>query len=853
MLKRILMLLVTGFVVVLALAACGGAEPTATPVPPTATAVPTTPTPVPPTPVPPTPTPLPTATPEPPRLGDNVQRYSNAALGLSFDHPADWMVESLFDVFVILASDPDLLGDGIENLGTLTDGAVIFATAGPSAEMPDVSTAADEFGEDVTLLEGPDVIMVGGLPAQRAVFSAEAEGETGVLLVTIVPSGDFTFLFIGATTKESAEQYLPIIDAVIASAELGTPDPSLSDFFGEGDDFFGFGGNLAPTSWESLAVGDTLSGDLTGPLGFELDLSADTTYAFIVGGSGDLLFSINEADQELARVDDRMEGELEVLFWQPPADGTYRLNAGVWDADGSDYLIAVVPAQTAQDESLSFGFETGQLPFIYAVSPDEIDIVLIISSDDDPDFDPLRVDSAYDVERHLLQDVPPGGYTAAVEGYSETVSAYSVSVALIDPLFLTVAPKPDIFDPTTAADGGALAVNDIAETEEAVAVAFRAELTADVPYLIVAGSQSEADTLLKLYAEDGSILLSEDSGVRGQPESTVWLPDSDQTITVLVSDYSGSPSVFQVALFAFEEWTDGTELEVTVTADSAPVIYARPLEDGDTVITILDAGGNEAAYVDDTVSGEVEVYRMFDLPPGTYTVQVTDYYDESTAFEIAVVYLDPQRFAEPPEVFDPASAVDGGQLAVGTVTTGAAAERIAFTIELAADTTYLAIAGANNSADTFFTVYGPDNAAIQQVDATFAAQPESLVWRTTAAGTYTIAVRDYSGGSARFSVGVYALDDLSTTLRQTVTVTADRFPVIVAVPPQTIDAVINVRDGANDVSSADRGYTGDPEVLVLFEAAPGEYTATAEAFGGGAGRGIRMGVILVERNLFVGR
>jgi len=64
-----LALLLSGFVLIsLVAGGCGGAAPTATPVPPTATPVPATPTPVPPTatPVPPTPTPVPpTATPVP--------------------------------------------------------------------------------------------------------------------------------------------------------------------------------------------------------------------------------------------------------------------------------------------------------------------------------------------------------------------------------------------------------------------------------------------------------------------------------------------------------------------------------------------------------------------------------------------------------------------------------------------------------------------------------------------------------------------------------------------------------------------------------------------------------------------
>lgn len=224
------------------LVACGGAEPTATPVPtaaPTQAVEPTEEPVVEPTAEPveepteepveePTeepaeePTEEPTAEPEPTAEGDTTEAVAEDAVvseagGFSFMAPEGYESEVLGE-FVTLAApdaDPDL-------------GPNFFFSGGPFEEGESVDAILESFLADVVGEEGeatePEAITVGGLEGFTVEFSSEEEAGTLTGLVVVVGDDARGFVAFGGGPAETWETDVkPMFMALLETVELFEP------------------------------------------------------------------------------------------------------------------------------------------------------------------------------------------------------------------------------------------------------------------------------------------------------------------------------------------------------------------------------------------------------------------------------------------------------------------------------------------------------------------------------------------------------------------------------------------------------------------------------------------------------
>jgi hypothetical protein len=233
---------ITLLIFMLLLAACQAqpaVEPTATPEPaPVVTDTPVvvdTPTP-PPTETPaPTPTPEPSPTPEPtetpvPEVALNFVEYTSEFAGLTLSYPEEWVVFDFF--FLILASHEEILDLMME--GALTDesvafdrGAILIAVAGDAEgfTIADPLELLEEFVddmEDIDIVEGPTDTVINGQDATRLLVRGRVE-EMEVMILSVVihntESGRSAAL-LGMTPIDGADEYLPILQAIIETAEI---------------------------------------------------------------------------------------------------------------------------------------------------------------------------------------------------------------------------------------------------------------------------------------------------------------------------------------------------------------------------------------------------------------------------------------------------------------------------------------------------------------------------------------------------------------------------------------------------------------------------------------------------------
>jgi hypothetical protein len=236
--RAIILLIVT-----LLLAACQAqpaAEPTATvqPVPPTPVVVDTpvvidTATPLP-TPTPAaTPTPEPTQTPTPvptPEIALEFVEYTSDFAGLTLSYPEEW---ALFDFFfVVIASDQDIL-DMImdsaltEETVTFERGAILIAIAGSREDftLTDPLELLDELAEgaeEIEVIEGPTETVINGQEATRLLARGRAEGVEMMMLSVMIHNEALgrSAALVAMTTVDGADEFLPILEAIIESAEI---------------------------------------------------------------------------------------------------------------------------------------------------------------------------------------------------------------------------------------------------------------------------------------------------------------------------------------------------------------------------------------------------------------------------------------------------------------------------------------------------------------------------------------------------------------------------------------------------------------------------------------------------------
>lgn len=151
--------------------------------------------------------------------------------GLTLSHPSDWVVEDSF--MLMLASDENMMADNPE----LTSGAMFVAINGATedygtddpVEILTLTSSDFGFGENAVVSE-VETLTIHDQDAAKVTVSGEGDDGTPITAVAyVIKNGEYATLVMGATPTASSEEYLPILEAIAASIEVGEPQFALED------------------------------------------------------------------------------------------------------------------------------------------------------------------------------------------------------------------------------------------------------------------------------------------------------------------------------------------------------------------------------------------------------------------------------------------------------------------------------------------------------------------------------------------------------------------------------------------------------------------------------------------------
>lgn len=638
--SKLLVLLTAVFLLLtFVLTACGGAEPTPTPVPPTDTPAPTN-TPIP-TPLP-TETPAPTATPEPVL---ELQEYFSEEAGLRISYPVGWFQSDFFG-FAIFASDEDMLMAA--ELGA--EGAVALVINGPASEMPDgepaemINEAIAEFdlGENAEFVEGPTAV---GQNAAFAIINADADsGQRITAYVYLLRSGDYGAVFIGASPIAEAETYLPIFAAMTETIELSEPTGSTS----------GFGlGDLGSAGF--LLYGDSVTG--------EIDDSGESSWSFI-GLEGESVDIIVEPDGNLDVVLDVLDSEGSSVLDGPvdfafgteqienlilESSSTYYILVTSYDGSPGTYTLTIyesgaarisgVPGGDVEYGEIYEGSVTGTEAALWTVgaaageflditvSPltEGLDVVVDVLDENGRSLLDEPRDQSYDTEYIRLLPIPVNGlYTIAITSYDGTDGDFEL---LVEESYLS-QPASFIFISSS--------IDDAEETHD-----FPFYALADDLVIIQVDPEFPFDVVVEVYNDDtGEVLETRDAST-GFEEMLFRVPE-DGNYFFRISGFEGDTGSYEAILvgsdLVFFELAVGDlvigrfgedsliEYFIGVEAGETLTIFAKTEDDVDLVLEILDFDDNLIASMDDSFTGESEELTFTFAEGGLYVIRVRDYF-----------------------------------------------------------------------------------------------------------------------------------------------------------------------------------------------------------------------------------
>ncbi len=336
--------------------ACGlfGSDPTATPVPPTAlpattppeaTAT-TAPTVAPPT-EPPPPTEAPPTEAAPPETGD-LTTYFSESNGVTVQYPSDWAVQDF--LFLLIASEEGLL----EQTTSPDEGGVVVIIGNAAEDMPagspeeilEASLADLDMG-DVTIVDGPTSTEIQGQPAAVAEIGGTADDGTPLEgLVAIITNEDRIVLAMAVSPSDSAADYLPALEAIVNSIEVGQPtaefefdDPTTGDTEPAGElVLLAPGDSLAQSIPDDSFQEYSFQGIAGEPAVIVVDPDAEEFDVVLE------VYAAGAPDEQLLYVDDNLSDEPEVAVFTPEADGEYILRVRPYFSSAGDYVLYLLDA-----------------------------------------------------------------------------------------------------------------------------------------------------------------------------------------------------------------------------------------------------------------------------------------------------------------------------------------------------------------------------------------------------------------------------------------------------------------------------------------------------------------------------
>ncbi len=646
---RLLISFLTMFVLVLALAACGGEEPTPTPepLPPTAepTAVPEpteAPTAV------PEPTEEPTAVPEPteePAPVVDFQEFSNDEAGLTMGFPSDWVSDDSAADFLIFASSQEAID--ADEPGATDAVALVLHGKAEDFETTDPVEALELFVSEMNLGNDGEIrgeitaVTINGNPGAKAII--DGVSDSGIPLtasIALVMDGDWNAIFVGTSPTDMEAEYLDTFAAMADSIELR--EPVASEKTAEID-----GGNSLPEADGFLLYGDSMEASLNedgmGAWSF-IGLEGEVI-DLVVEPAGDTLDVtvdiLDESGKSLLDfpVDDSF-GTEELRAFEVPASASYAIIVESYDGSTGDYTITltesgdtpvteetissdavtIAPGSAieysivygssvagGEDATFTFAGKGGEFADI-SVSPitEELDVVIDFLDPSGASLLDTPLDESFDAEYIRILRMPEDGeYTVVVTGFDGAEGDFEL---IVEESYLSKAAS-FIFSSGT--------IDDAEESHSFPFYTFTDEMV-----IVQVNPEIEFDAVVQVYNDDTEEMLEEEDASTGFEEIIFFVPE-DGNYSFRVLGFEGSVGAYDINLIGsesvyfelavgdlvigrfgennlFEYYIGGVagdEVSFTVKTDN---------DDIDLVLQLVDFDDNIMAEADDGFTGEQE-------------------------------------------------------------------------------------------------------------------------------------------------------------------------------------------------------------------------------------------------------
>jgi hypothetical protein len=210
-----------------------------------------------------------------------------------------------------------------------------------------VTTAITDFeiGEEVTVIEGPNVTEINGQEAAVARVTGVDDFDVPFVAdVAVAVNGDRSGLVLAAAPSDSFADFEAIFEVIINSIEVGEPE-IVEDFEEPG----------APaTITGAIAPGETIEGTVPndGALAYQFESTADGPVAILAEPEEDLDVQLEirlaaEPDLVLELVDDGFSGEIESLIFLPDPGESYVIQVAPFGIIGGEVAVTVLDRDTA--------------------------------------------------------------------------------------------------------------------------------------------------------------------------------------------------------------------------------------------------------------------------------------------------------------------------------------------------------------------------------------------------------------------------------------------------------------------------------------------------------------------------
>lgn len=572
----------------------------------------------------------PTATPDP--LAASAE-YQNSTLGIAFTYPLDWVVES--------TSETQLLA----GLGATVSTSRAISQTKPAQLLLSISTIQSNGSNPLTLLSETE-------PAGQidfTVFPESIAAKTGKAAhssstVTHPGSGaiyqserfifvvaDDAYLLEFSQSTESAEINAPLINRIIDSLGL------------TGVDRAAIAGSILQEQ-EAVDGGEILidqivTGTISSGVNYLIGLGTQDSYLIAsIANKADLVITIASnlnPDIPLLTIDNSFAAQPEAIVWSPPQDGGYIVNIRDFAFVGGEYALTIQSVDPETNVLPPITATLGQIPLIYiepiaAFNP-EFKLV------NDQNIPILFVDAhgSSEAEIAMPSDLVTGTYTIALGAAQGVANDFISTVTYVPDTFFL----PRLLEEFRVAKP--LATNTITNGVTGAQTHY-ITVASNLPHVLIANANRDADTIIRIRNLDGSERLRIDDFSTGEIESRVVnLPVGSYILDVI--DWRNNFEHFDYVVGFFEFFPSGTDsVEIDLRPEADAVVIAQPNDNFDVVLTAQDVNYNQIAERDSGFNGIPELFILQagrSVPKGIYVAHIAGFDGTIGIAQLGVIYV----------------------------------------------------------------------------------------------------------------------------------------------------------------------------------------------------------------------